>query len=51
MPEAYALFGGDHARQTLEGWKAWLGHNNATVMAVVLLVLGVKIVGDGFGGV
>jgi hypothetical protein len=34
----------------LNGWKAWLTANNGTVMAVLLLVLGVKLLGDALGG-
>ncbi|WP_127794886.1 GAP family protein [Agromyces sp. LHK192] len=33
----------------LESLRAWLVHNNATVMAVLLLVLGVVVVGKGIG--
>ena len=49
VPVVYALFGGESARHTLDGWKAWLGQTNATVMAVLLLVIGAKIIGDGLG--
>jgi hypothetical protein len=34
----------------LDGWKSWLLANNATVMFVLLLVLGVMLIGQGFGG-
>lgn len=50
VPVLYSFFGGDGARATLDGWKAWLTVNNATVMAVVLLVLGAKVLGDGITG-
>ncbi len=33
----------------LESLRAWLVHNNATVMAVLLLVIGVTMVGKGIG--
>jgi hypothetical protein len=33
------------------GWQTWLGQNNATVMAVLLLVIGAKIIGDGLSWV
>jgi threonine/homoserine/homoserine lactone efflux protein len=49
VPVAYDLFGGESARTTLDGWKAWLEEHNATVMTVLLLVLGVAIVGKGLG--
>ncbi len=41
---------GDRAQGVLESWKAWLGANNATVMAVLLLVFGVVLVGKGIAG-
>jgi hypothetical protein len=41
---------GDKARGILENWKSWLGLNNATVMAVLLLVFGVVLVGKGVAG-
>ena len=33
----------------LESLRAWLVHNNATVMAVLLLVIGVVVIGKGIG--
>ena len=33
----------------LESLRGWLVHNNATVMAVLLLVIGVSIIGKGIG--
>jgi hypothetical protein len=30
-------------------WKTWLTANNATVMMVLFLILGAKLVGDGLG--
>lgn len=50
VPVAYYLIGGESAKQTMDGWKTWLGANNATVMTVLLLVLGVVLVGKGIGG-
>lgn len=35
------------ARPVLESAKTWLIHNNATVMLVLFLVLGAKLIGDG----
>lgn len=49
VPVGYSLFGGEAARSTLDGWKTWLSANNATVMAVVLFVLGMALVGKGLG--
>jgi hypothetical protein len=33
----------------LESLRRWLVHNNATVMAVLLLVIGVTVIGKGIG--
>ena len=41
---------GEKASKTLNSWKTWLIANNATVMFVLLLVLGVLLVGKGIGG-
>jgi len=41
---------GEKASKTLDGWKTWLIANNATVMFVLLLILGVLLVGKGIGG-
>lgn len=41
------LFMGDRAATMLDGLKAWMIHNNAVIMAVLLLVLGAKMLGDG----
>lgn len=40
---------GDKATPTLNGWKTWLTNNNATVMMVVLLLFGVKLLAKGLG--
>ena len=50
IPVLYYLFGGEGAKQTLDGWKIWLGANNDTVMPVLLLVLGVNLFSQGLGG-
>jgi hypothetical protein len=49
VPVLFYLFGGAKAKTVLDGWKAWLSANNATVMAVLLLVFGVVLVGKGTG--
>jgi len=41
---------GERAEQVLNEWKSWLTENNATVMAVLLLVLGLVLIGNGIGG-
>ncbi|MFN8518929.1 MAG: GAP family protein [Chloroflexota bacterium] len=50
VPVVYYLVGGESAKATLDGWKAWLGEHNAVVMAVLLLVLGVALASKGLGG-
>jgi hypothetical protein len=49
VPVLFYLLGGAKAKTTLDDWKAWLSANNATVMAVLLLVFGVVLVGKGTG--
>jgi Sap, sulfolipid-1-addressing protein len=50
VPVVYFLVGGDGAKRRMDGWKAWLGANNATVMTILLLVIGAKLLGQGLGG-
>ena len=45
---AFAL--GDRARRILDGLQAWLSANNAVIMAVLLLVIGAKLLGDALQG-
>lgn len=49
VPFGIYLLAGDRAAQLLEGIKAWMIANNAAIMTVLLVVLGVKMVGDGVG--
>lgn len=41
---------GDRAAPVLDGWRAWLAANNATVMIVLFAVFGVVLIGKGIGG-
>jgi threonine/homoserine/homoserine lactone efflux protein len=41
---------GDRAGPVLDGLKAWIGRNNAVIMAVLLLLIGAKLVGDAIAG-
>jgi Na+/melibiose symporter-like transporter len=41
---------GDRAGPLLQGMKQWMGRNNAVIMAVLLLVIGAKLVGDAISG-
>jgi cytochrome c biogenesis protein CcdA len=49
-PVVLALVMGDRSRDLLDGIKNWMAANNAVIMAVLLLLLGVKLIGDGIGG-
>ena len=44
------MFAADKMRGPLDRRKAWLQENNATVMAVLILVIGVVLIGKGVGG-
>jgi hypothetical protein len=46
-PLVVYLAGGERAARTLDGWKTWASGHNAAIMAVLFLVFGVKLVGDG----
>jgi threonine/homoserine/homoserine lactone efflux protein len=41
---------GDRSRALLDRLKNWLARNNAVIMAVLLLIIGVKLIGDGVSG-
>jgi hypothetical protein len=41
---------GARAESVLDELKVWLGHHNAAIMAVILLVIGGKILGQGIAG-
>ena len=41
---------GDRAPALLGRLRTWMADNNAVIMAVLMLVIGVKILGDGIGG-
>jgi threonine/homoserine/homoserine lactone efflux protein len=44
---AFAL--GDRSGPVLERLRSWMAGNNAVIMAVLLLVIGAKLLGDGIG--
>jgi threonine/homoserine/homoserine lactone efflux protein len=46
-PVVLALVMGDRSHKLLDGIKDWMTANNAVIMAVLLLILGVKLIGDG----
>jgi hypothetical protein len=41
---------GSRAASILDGLKTWLAHNNAAIMAVIFLVIGAKVLGQGIAG-
>ena len=48
-PVIVYLVMGEKAVPTLNSWKAWLTHNNATVMMLLFLVFGFVVLGKGLG--
>lgn len=50
IPVTLYLVGGKGVQHTLDGWQSWLAAHNNAVMAVLLLVFGVKLLGSGIGG-
>ncbi len=49
-PVIYYLAAGQKAKDALDEAEAWLVENNAAVMAVLLLVFGVVLLGQGIAG-
>jgi cytochrome c biogenesis protein CcdA len=49
-PIVAMLLLGDRAPAVLRGWRSWLAHNSATVMAVLFLIFGVVLIGQSIGG-
>jgi threonine/homoserine/homoserine lactone efflux protein len=41
---------GDRAAKILDELKDWMARNNTAIMAVIVLVIGVKLIGDGITG-
>ena len=50
-PLAVTLAMGEKAQTILNGWKAWLGQNNAVVMTVLFLIFAVVLIGKGIAGI
>jgi hypothetical protein len=46
-PLVVYLVAGEHAARTLDTWRRWAADHNAAVMAVLFVVFGFKLVGDG----
>ena len=45
-PVVIYLAMGDRAPQTLGRLKDWMSHNNAVIMSILCLIIGVKLIGD-----
>jgi threonine/homoserine/homoserine lactone efflux protein len=41
---------GDRSQRVLGGLKTWLAHNNNVIMAVLMLIIGVKLIGNAISG-
>ena len=49
-PVVIAFAMGDRADGILTRLRKWMAHNNGVIMAVILLLIGVKLLGDGIAG-
>ncbi len=49
-PVVLYLAMGERSAELLGKLKAWMAHNNAVIMAVLCLVIGVKLIGDAIAG-
>jgi threonine/homoserine/homoserine lactone efflux protein len=50
-PVVISLAAGERAAAVLDELKAWMIQNNAVIMAVLLLVIGAKMIGDGISAI
>jgi threonine/homoserine/homoserine lactone efflux protein len=49
-PVVIAVVMGDRSRELLDRLKDWMASNNAVIMAVLLVVIGTKLIGDAISG-
>jgi threonine/homoserine/homoserine lactone efflux protein len=49
-PVVISLAMGSRSDEVLHRLKGWMAHNNAVIMAILLLVIGTKLIGDGISG-
>jgi threonine/homoserine/homoserine lactone efflux protein len=47
LPVAIYFLMGERAARMLDDLKEWMGHHNTAIMAVICLVIGAKLIGDG----
>ncbi len=50
IPVVIAFTLGDRSEPLLQRIKHWMAQNNAVIMAVILLLIGVKLLGDAISG-
>src|SRR5919198_1286744 len=50
IPVGIHLAMGERATRMLDELRTWMGANNAAIMAVLCLVIGAKLIGDGIAG-
>ena len=50
LPVAIAFVLGDRSRELLDHLKSWLSRNNGVIMAVLMIVIGAKLIGDAISG-
>ena len=50
LPVGIALALGERSREVLDRLKSWLSANNAVIMAVLMVVIGTKLIGDAISG-
>ena len=50
LPVVLYLVMGTRSRAILDRMKEWMSHNNSAIMAVLCLVIGAKLIGDGIAG-
>ena len=50
IPVAVYFLMGERATHILDSLKTWMGRHNAAIMAVICLVIGAKLIGDGIAG-
>ncbi len=47
LPVGVYFLGGEKASEVLDGWKMFMSNNNTAIMAVLFLIFGFKLLGDG----
>jgi threonine/homoserine/homoserine lactone efflux protein len=50
IPVALYFLLGERSKRMLDGLKSWMSANNAVIMAILMLVIGAKLIGDGLAG-